>query len=230
MDVKDLVSFFAGILFWIWILSQSLLPILFLLGYKLLSIGVAKIYYGANQITCAEPCDTLFTLENKSGQPFVNWGLFCRLDSSISVEILRIKFDSIFLKNGGLYSRFFCQIKSFMGHSFFWKESKLDLSCHIYKICLQDDEAIERFLFEWMKKSYGVKPPWQIAIIECRKKRFLAFKIHHGLADGYSLVHILDKLCSTNSLNLVKKGEQHSIFQQVNFKKNIFYAFIVLRQ
>lgn len=57
------------------------------------------------------------------------------------------------------------------------------------------------FLLTGYKKE---KPCWEIILINSPVRQFLAFKIHHAQADGYSVLHILDRLTANSSPYLVK--------------------------
>ncbi|CAL8143426.1 unnamed protein product [Orchesella dallaii] len=98
----------------------------------------------------------------------------------------------------------------------------MDITEHVVERRMEEGEIWEEFLVKWMLEKWkDLKPCWEMVLIplasngEERERTGIGFKIHHAFADGYSLLHILDKLTGCQSPYLVKDFEKGWFFTQM---------------
>jgi len=160
---------------------------------------------------------------NSHEKSIVNFGCVLHVKSSaIKVEQLRELWKDKFLGNDlqGLlgYENLSLCVETFGGYSF-GKRVKIDsLEKLIHERNVDDGKCLEEVVAEWLLEKYSKDSPcWELILVplESANETAVAFKIHHAFADGYSVLHILDKLTENQSPYLVKDFESNCI-QQVS--------------
>ncbi|XP_035711263.1 uncharacterized protein LOC110854514 isoform X2 [Folsomia candida] len=106
-----------------------------------------------------------------------------RLRGHLSLKKFREHFHTCFLNDEETsrekYANFWCRFV------------RWGLYC--YK--LDSEAVVERFIGTWMSKStYRSGPLWEILIAHRPDETILLFKIDHGLCDGYTFIHLVEKL------------------------------------
>ena len=106
----------------------------------------------------------------------------------------------------------------------YWeKDPNFDLNQHIEKRLLfptADKDALEQLIGELMSVDLDAsRPLWKFYIIEdYGEGSAIICRVHHGLADGIALMHVLHSLASTNAM-----GQEHDSqsFSQTAKKKQL---------
>lgn len=161
--------------------------------------------------------DSMLSVDSSWKKPIVNFGYVLRFEDNqqkFTIDQLREHFATTFLNencDGGRYDKLFSYLVTRGGHVFRATGIQtLRLTEHIKEATLEKSMSLERFLADWLLNGYPEnRPCWELVLVTGHSEAFgetfaMAFKIHHALADGYSLLHILDKLSSNTSPYLVK--------------------------
>lgn len=210
MGLKELV---LGSLTWAIILILLSLPLTLLFIWKVSVVLVAKCI--RRDLLLPKALDIMNAPGSGHKYSIVNFGLVGRFEGQVEVEDVRKLFTQKFLGNEGgssnkkEYERFHYSLVTFGGFAFFKKISQIDINDKILVKNLDDKEGkiLEDLLSEWILEKYKENSPcWEIIIIPMRATNQTAFaiKMHHAIADGYSLLYILDQLTDNTSPYLVK--------------------------
>jgi hypothetical protein len=207
MGTKGIV---AGSLIWgIAVLILSI-PMIILLIYKVKLILFAKcfrrdlkVFSGLDIMQCPGPSET---------HSVVNFGFVCKVDSDkINLEDLRDLFIRKFLgpERRGVpgYENLLYSVIIFGGYPFGKRATKIDIQELIHEGDLKQGEFLEDLLSTWILSKYHKNSPsWEMLMVPLKatSQTAIAFKIHHAFADGYSLLHIFDRLTDNTSPYLVK--------------------------
>jgi WS/DGAT/MGAT family acyltransferase len=96
----------------------------------------------------------------------------------------------------------------------YWKDDLgLDLDYHVQRVILPppgDQAALQRTISELVGTPFDMaQPPWQMHLVEgYGPGSALICRVHHSLADGVALVHVLLTLADTDALNPPSGAEQ----------------------
>jgi hypothetical protein len=89
------------------------------------------------------------------------------------------------------------------------------------------EEFVENFADS---NDYGEKPNWEILLIHLKNyeddpspKTVIVFKLDHGLGDGYTFVHMVEKLTGIKSPYLVK--DKHFSFHDKVSMQNLVWKY-----
>lgn len=219
-----------GIFIWLIILLFLSLPLILLSLWKWLVIFFCSwrrnLEEGEVEEYVMHPlaaADSMLTLGSSWEKPIVNTGFILKFQQNekgkrISVKKLREHFSKCFLTEqaeGGRYERLFSYLVIHGAHAFRNIKKRTALDEQIVEVMLDEFDqqgnkiSVERFLAEWMTTGYKKNTPcWEMILISLESYQYLAFKIHHAQADGYSLLHILDRLTSNTSPYLVKDFQE----------------------
>lgn len=147
-----------------------------------------------------------------------------KLESKIDIEELKVKFITEVFSKHPIFNE---EIITFFGHFFTKKVETINLNRHIRTIKrgnnISDNELLtmvgnDNSLFEG-----GGLPPWELLVVDdnCENNfdkngenseksgngTFVILKVHHAIMDGYSILHLVDKLTDNKSPYLVDKFE-----------------------
>lgn len=185
------------------------LPLTVLLLFKLILIGI-YCYREENEkkLVPLSALDTIFAVGPTWLKSVINVGLVLQLEGTLEVEALRKRFHECFLseEHGERYDKLWSWIEMRGGYAFRAVSRKsLILEEQITERDL-GNESLEGFLRKWIVEKYKEKKPcWEMVLLKSSKKTMcVVLKIHHSICDGYTLLHILDKLTGVNSPYLVK--------------------------
>lgn len=162
------------------------------------------------------PCssnDTLLVHETPDKQPILTGGFVLRVKGSIDVIKLRTLFEELFLSKDepsqqDNYQNLYCDLVKFCGYLFKRKiVRRIKLENHLMVKDLKDGEDFKVNVSSWFQEKFQKGLPlWQMLVLNGENSEnvnsvtsYFAFKAHHVLMDGYSLVHILDKLTGVTS-------------------------------
>jgi len=220
-----LTTLTISVILWIFIIF-TVLPILILfLIWKLSVITVAKLFF--SNIHPTDINDTYFTVDDAEHLTNVNVAQIWKINGLIDVNQFRKHFAQCFLADEDSrkrYRNFYCYLVRFGGYVFKKSVDKLDLEKHITAKVLEPGVDINAFIAKWfLEEKFNEKSPlWEIIIhnlpLTCNTEEhetIFLFKCHHCLCDGYSFIHIVDKLTGNSSPYLVKE-ECDSFYQKVS--------------
>lgn len=212
MGLKEIV---IGTIQWILLFIVLSVPLTIFFIWKILVIVVAKCL--KRNLVILKPLDTVNAPGRGDVQSVVNFGLVCRIDGEISLIDFQKKFSQKFLthetenshKHKFQYERLHYALVTFLGFAFFQRIDQININELIYvrNINEQRGQVLEELISDWILEKYKENSPcWEIIIIPMKNtnQTAIAIKLHHTLADGYSLVYILDKLTENTSPYLVK--------------------------
>ncbi|CAL8143427.1 unnamed protein product [Orchesella dallaii] len=219
----------VGALIWLIILIVLAIPLGLLALYKV-SLCLVLYFFkirgenGVDRLYSLDPVDCMFAPDSSSKRPLANFGFFMIIEGKIGVEELRSHFQTCFLNENedNRYEKLYSHLERFGGYIFRATAPTLDINEHVVERRMEEGEIWEEFLVKWMLEKWKqLKPCWEIIVVPLKRngmeneETIVAFKIHHGLADGYSLIHILDKLTGCQSPYLVKDFEKGWVFKQM---------------
>jgi hypothetical protein len=208
-----------GTFAWVIVVILLSIPLLVFTLWKCCVILCAKYFrkdlilpYGMDAMNCPG---------NGENKPVVNFGVVCRVDGELNLEGLQQRFSEMFLgyENNSSeasikfsFDRLHCSIVTFGGFVFFKRIDQIDINNHIYMKHLKEDQCLEDLLSTWILSKYQKSSPcWEIIVVPLRttNETAVAIKLHHAIADGYSLLYILDQLTeNASSPYLVKDFNQ----------------------
>jgi hypothetical protein len=202
-------------------------PILALLFvWKLSIILVAKLFY--TDLYATDVNDTYFTVDDAKHIPIVNAAQIWKIKGLVNIHEFRRHFAKCFLSDEECrkrYRNFYCYLVRFGGYIFKKRVEELDLEKQITERVLEPGRDLNDFIAKWFleQKFQDKSPLWEIMLLNlpltCNTEEhetILLFKNHHCLADGYSFIHIVDKLTGNASPYFVK-DEDDTLFQKVSF-------------
>ncbi|CAG7732328.1 unnamed protein product [Allacma fusca] len=182
-------------------LFLSLVPLIF---WKFLVTLVCNLVSGGE---CREPLsffDTVFAVDNFYTRPHASTLKCFILDGHLSLSDIRELFCNKILykrishgseaKDRWQFQRLH-QVPRRFGWFYFWTEVPVNVDLHVKEAILTDD----------MNKN------------GCGQKSVVILRVHHVIADGYSLNSIVDEMISKESRYLVKEQEELSLKQKLYF-------------
>ena len=211
----------AIIFAFVWVYKQLVLIVGKICGHELIPIWGIDV--GMSMDTFAKPG----TGECMGSNPKQNIGFLLRIprNQSVSINWIRQKFETSFLKmdqNGDpMHPRLFSYLVQFGGYAFQKRVSSIDIEYHIQEITVPTHQSLEAYLVKLLAAPYEPnKPFWKLLVFpspDIDNEMNVVLKIHHGLADGYTLIHIIDTL--TDSVTPYKVSEfDESIWDKVIFQ------------
>lgn len=199
-------NFLSGLILWP-LLTVILAPIVLPLAIIRLIVDVLAKSHGLSPITHGEQ---LYTCPEGKIWALLTGGF--RLDSKINLIKFRELFKEKFLTNQR-DSIFYKTVLQFWGYGYTRPVSKIDLNLHIREVRSVQGEGFNATLNRlWndmtsMQENWATSPPWEILVcndIQGVPGSMIVIKIHHALADGYSMVSIIDQLTGNRSPYIVK--------------------------
>jgi len=208
-----------SILLWAF-LSPLVLFFLFLFVFRLTVIFLAKLLR-PDIIPIYNVTDHLLSVApSNSHHQNMNFSSTWILKEKLDTVDFRNHFQKTFLSTRELRNRYLNLYCYFVQWCFYiWKKpvAEINLEDRIKEFNLEVNSFsdIEEFVGEYTDlHDYGENPNWEILLINVdlkmnendnnHTKTILVMKFHHGLCDGYSMIHIIDNLCGTKTPCLVK--------------------------
>jgi len=180
--------------------------------------------------------DHLLSVAPSNSHQNMNFSSTWLLKEKLDAMAFRNHFENAFLSTQELKERYINLYCYFVQWCFYiWKKSvaEINLEDRIKEISLSVNSLsdIEEFVGEYTDyHDYGENPNWEILVINNTELKInnttdenyspgsiLVMKFHHGLCDGYSMIHIIDKLCGTKSPYIVKESTT-SFSDKVSYK------------
>lgn len=141
-----------------------------------------------------------------------------KVNGVVDVSVFRNYFYELFLANEEdreKYRNFFCYFVTFFNFVFKKRLRSIDLDYQIQKLELREGQTVEDFVGRWMVEhdidpSGKERPDWLVKIIphyssNNQTSTTVVLKLNHGLCDGYTMVHLLGKLCGAPAPYLFKE-------------------------
>ena len=216
--ILDIVIFVAvfpilgAISSFFWIYKQLIILLAKFRGYGLIPI------YGVDAVMSLETFAKPGIGERMDSKLKQNVGLFLRLprNQNVSIHWIRQKFESHFLqmdKSGKpVHPNLFSYFVQFGGYPFRKLVSSIDVGHHIQEAVVPPHQSLQSYLAELIVSPYEPNTPfWKLLVFsspDVDNEMIVVLKIHHGLADGYTLIHILDTLTNSTTPYIVKDFEE----------------------
>jgi len=176
------------------------------------------------------PNDVLVVREAPDIQKITTGGIILRIQGQIDFTKFQGLFQELFLtsENYERYKNLYCDLVKFCGYLFkrvvvssngnnnvpSSRNNKMDFTQHfVHKDLSQEIGGYKEVMGNWFQAEFKEGYPlWQILLLkdEENHQTFVGIKAHHVLMDGYSFVHMLDKLTGNASPCLVKDDEESS--------------------
>ncbi|CAL8143428.1 unnamed protein product [Orchesella dallaii] len=216
-----------GTLIWLAIIPIVTIPFGVLALYKVCLSWAAKLFKirgenGVDKLYPLDPVDCMMVADSSSKRPIVNFGFLLIIEGRIGLSELRAHFQTCFLNENeeNRYEKFYSHLESIGGHVFRATASTLDINEHVVERRMERGKKLEKFLVDWIHEEWKqLKPCWEMILVPLNRngganeQTGIAFKIHHAFADGYSLLHILDRLTGCKSPYLVKDFKEGMLTQ-----------------
>ncbi|ODN04839.1 hypothetical protein Ocin01_01837 [Orchesella cincta] len=152
-----------------------------------------------------------------------------KVKGKIDVEEFRNHFYHCFLateEDRKKYVNLYCYFVEYLGYVFKRRVNSIDLKFHIRELKLPEGKSVEDFVGGWMVDHHIIdnergieRPSWEIKVIPdapynqddpgnlCEGRTTIVFKLHHGICDGYTIVHLAGKLAGQQAPYLFKEPE-----------------------
>jgi hypothetical protein len=177
----------------------------------------------------------LFTSRKETKPLVYSVGCSVRIQGRISLEGLKEKLSAKILnslnENGEKsYPELFEHCVLFGGYTFRKPVEKMNIDSHVKEVRFQE-KGLNEFRTEWIGRDYAEgTSPWEAIIIPLLddSETILLFKIHHALADAYSLLHIFNKLMD-NQVPPTPREPEDTFWQKVSWELNTTIWSYVIR-
>lgn len=163
--------------------------------------------------------DALFGIQPLVKHSNMNTTQIWRMRGKLNINLVRAHFETLFLSTPELrrkYRNLYCHMVRW-GLYIFKKavpENELDLKSLIAEYNgpqLEDDLELEAFIGKWLDTNYRKEnePTWQILVIYLPKvnESIFLYKTDHGVNDGYTFVHFVQKFSGIEAPYLVKDDD-----------------------
>lgn len=220
-SVQVLTSILINTFAWLLILVLYGPLLLILIGWRYFVIFLARRLRPDDLIPCS-PNDTLLVQDTPDKQPILTGGFVLKVKGRIDPGKLSTLFEELFLNQDYYlenYQNLYCDLTKFCGYLFKRKiVSKVKLvENHLQIRELKENEDFNQVVASWFQQKFQKGLPlWQMLILNPGQAdtgvgndkekddsyssySYFAFKAHHVLMDGYSFVHVLDKLTGVTS-------------------------------
>ena len=118
-----------------------------------------------------------------------------------------------------MHPRLFSYLVQFGGYAFQKRVNSIDVEYHIQEVTVPPHQSLQTYMAELIAAPYEPnKPFWKLLVFpspDIDNEVIVVFKTYHGLADGYSVTHILDTLTDTVTPYKVSEFEE-SVWNKVN--------------
>lgn len=204
---QEVKAYVVGILLWI-PLGHILVPLLltFYLASRIVHL-LAKLFHP--ELVPITKSDA-FTAFAPSCTPY-SYMYTCqiwRVKGLLDATALRNHFQLCFLSTEQdrlKYFNLYCHFVQYLGYTFKKKVREIDLEWHIHEHRLEQGDSLDGFIGKWMVSHDTLpgslsgdmeRPTWMIKLIpnEITKETTVLWKLHHGICDGYTILHLVGKL------------------------------------
>ncbi|CAL8085115.1 unnamed protein product [Orchesella dallaii] len=210
--------------------------------YRLLIILWVKYFYNDEFGDILSAISAMFAVEllpsKKVYPPRTAICVQMVLDGKLTVEEMEDIINKNWLRNNS-YSRLKQYVEPFMGFMFWKRDTEFNLKNHLKSHTLENndenqmdvDQKVCQFLEKLLNKQFKPKTsPWEFYIInnykneqlknQCAKEEMtlLIFRIHHSLADGFSILYtVIEDLFETPLPKIAPATPKLSATQKIMF-------------
>ncbi|CAL8149345.1 unnamed protein product [Orchesella dallaii] len=225
--IQDLKILFFGILLWI-PLGAIFLPLYFV--FYVFGRVVHKLAktFRPNLIPINKVDAVLAFGPSNSPSSKVYTTQVWKVKGKVELEAFRNHFYQCFLANEEdrkKYLNLYFHFVEYFGYIFKKRVESIDLNFHIREFKLENGTTVEKFVGPWMVSNHIIdsesgieRPSWEIKIIPdarfknddeniCEGRTAIVFKLHHGICDGYTIVHLAGKLAGQEAPYLFREVE-----------------------
>jgi hypothetical protein len=237
--VSNVGNILTNTILWIFILLIYTIPVGLVLSIRII-INLIAVRLHPEFIPCT-PNDILVVRETPDQQKIVTGGIILRVRGQIDFTKFQGLFQELFLTpdNFDRYRNLYCDLVKFCGYLFKRvvipvngvNGRTINFEEHFLKQELtagRNSANYKEVIAKWFQTQFKEGLPlWQVLyLVDIEENQsFLAVKAHHGLMDGYSLVHVLDKLTGNSSPCLVKENEgDGTLWKEVSHVLNFLHC------
>jgi len=172
--------------------------------------------------------NVIIQFPSSSRVPF-NGSVIFELQGKLELKVFRKHFHELFLSTPDLrqrYKNLFCYYVQW-GMYFFKKavdEVNLEERIREEFLIVKSDKDTDEFVGRWLETNdYGENPNWEILLLHIRRsddinrndeRTKVLYKIDHGISDGYTSIHFIERLTGVKSPYLVESSNI-SFFKKV---------------
>jgi hypothetical protein len=223
-SIKRGIYLILGIFIWIFILPFLSLSVLPFLVFRLFVHLLAKLFR-PDLIPISNLVENVVISGPSSSFHVRNISQIWELKENLDILKFRQHFHNVFLSSPALrkkYRNLYCYYVQWGAYCFKKAAEDIHLEERIQETKLTGGEKeLEEFIAKFVDTNdYGEKPNWEICLIHVQQtskedegfcnKTVLIFKLDHGLGDGYTFAHLVERLSGINSPYVVK--EKHWTF------------------
>lgn len=219
----------GGLILWI-IFSILIIPITLFGSVSRLIVVITAKYYQPNLIPISYKDAFFAALYSCDKQALMSVGTSLRVKGRVETEALINRFKECFLgpDSQEKYGNLQCYFQIYMGYVFKRRVEQLVLKNHFLDHTLPNGMEPDDYLSKWLaENTYQSNPEgqpcWQVLILRRHpeenggeEETIVSVKMHHGMIDGYSIVHMIDKLTGSKSPYIATKPKNESLFTKVS--------------
>lgn len=204
--LQNLKSILLNTVAWIFILIVHGPPFLLLyLWRSFVNLAATRLH---TDLTPCSPNDTLLVYDTPDKQSILTGGFVLKVKGHIDIGKLTTLFEALFLtqQENENYQNLYCDLVKYGGYLFKRKiVLKIKLENHFQTKQLERGADFKPIVAGWFQEKFQKGLPlWQMLVLNATGDNsndysYFAFKAHHVLLDGYSFVHLLDKLTGGTS-------------------------------
>lgn len=216
----------GGFLLWI-IFAPLVLPLTLFGGLFRLCLTLSAKVFRPYLIPTSYKDSFFAALYACDQQPLMSVGTSLRVQGHVETERLINRFQQCFLADDvkHRYANLYCYFELYCGYVFKRRVENLVLKDHFIENTLPSGMNPEEYLQKWLvtdtfrHKPEG-QPCWQVLILRKgsngdKEETIISIKMHHGMIDGYSIVHMIDKLTDSKSPYIVTKFKNENLWTKL---------------
>jgi hypothetical protein len=221
--LQEGIYLILGVFIWILILPFLLLSFVPLLVFRLFVHFLANIFR-PDLIPITNLLDNVIISGPSSSFHVKNCSQIWELKKKLDILKFREHFHNVFLSSPELrekYGNLYCYYVQWGLYCFKKAADEINLEERI-KECklIGGEKELEELVGKFVDTNdYGEKPNWEILLIHVQQsskeeglcKTVMVFKLDHGLGDGYTIAHLVERLTGINSPYLVKEKHWSSL-------------------
>jgi hypothetical protein len=215
-QILNIINITLGTILWIVLLIPIGLIVLGPLALLRVAVHFSARYFRRDLIPVTSGLESLFTFKP---YPYTCAIQVWEIHGKLSVSRFRAHFEQVFLSSDELrakYMNLYCGLEVWMGYGFKKPVKNIMLEKRIREMKLSEEElendfrGLDSFIAFWLKAvDFEDVPHWDITLLHIYKNNggiqtILLFRIDHALCDGYTFVHLIEKLSGIKSPYVVK--------------------------
>jgi len=106
-----------------------------------------------------------------------------------------------------------CHLVRYCGYTFRKETSRFSIHNHVKKVDLTSEQNLLEYLNTWITKPYDTPdmPPWEFLILKSNFKEYIAYKIHHSIGDGFTMIQLsANYIFREGTSHLIQPTSEHS--------------------